>query len=347
MLNAVRNYLSHLATRRPETWRPLLAVYYLTYACEFRCPFCSDGSGTPYHRLPSPILDGPEVLALLARIRRASDHLVLTGGEPLSHPDVDHVLEHLPALRFDGVVFTTRGPGLSPHLPAVARSIRKLVISIDTLDERKADRWLGRGTGSLRRVLEEADAAARYPGRSYEIVVSSVATPDNLTDLLGVYDYARSRGFGFALCPQLRGVKAHEELHGNADYRRLYDLLIAEKRRGAPIFGTVQYLEYMRDLRKFDCRPSAVLAVSPTGDVFYPCLELGHVAGNLRQEPDLDRIRRMGQDKFGPEPSCDTRCHSACALSLSLALNHPHTLLHELALRTKAAVAGFGGGPRS
>ncbi|MBI4678202.1 MAG: hypothetical protein HY748_11525 [Elusimicrobia bacterium] len=39
-----------------------------------------------------------------------------------------------------------------------------------------------------------------------------------------------ARGFRFALCPQLQGVKAHPGLGGHAGYRRLYDHLIAEKR---------------------------------------------------------------------------------------------------------------------
>ena len=56
---------------------PLLGVYYLTYACSFRCPHCGDGSGTPYHRLRSPVLPATDVLRLLARLRRYTDWLVL------------------------------------------------------------------------------------------------------------------------------------------------------------------------------------------------------------------------------------------------------------------------------
>ena len=64
-------------------WFPVLSVYYLTHACDFRCPYCSDGAGVPYHRLSRDTLSGPDTLSLLREIRRHCDYLVITGGEPL------------------------------------------------------------------------------------------------------------------------------------------------------------------------------------------------------------------------------------------------------------------------
>jgi MoaA/NifB/PqqE/SkfB family radical SAM enzyme len=340
VLRSVHNYLRHLLAGRPRGWWPLLSVYYLTYACDFRCPFCSDGAQNPYYTLKSKQLSGRGVLDLLKTVRRYCDHLVLTGGEPLKHPDVDEVLDGLPGVGFDGVVFTTNGFDLSRHLPAVARSVQWLVVSLETLQEDKADRWFGVGPGALRRILGNLEEAAALPGRRFEVVISSVATPDNLEDLHGVYDYCRQRGFTFALCPQLQGVKPHPALAGSEAYRRLYDRLIEGKRRGDAVNGTRCYLEHMRDLRKFDCRQSTVLAVAPSGDVFYPCLELGQVAGNLVETPDLHALRAEGLRRFGPEPACDNRCHSACALGFSLALNFPWTMVHEGGLTLRRLLRG-------
>jgi hypothetical protein len=89
-------------------------------------------------------------------------------------------------------------------------------------------------------------------------------------------------------------------------------------------------------LRKFSCRPFTMLVVSPGGDVFYPCLELGQFAGNLLAEPNLHRIRQTGCERFGPQPACDARCHSACALGFSRALENPASILHEGALIARA-----------
>jgi hypothetical protein len=49
-MNSVCSYLHHLCIRESQRWYPLLGVYYLTYACDFRCLHCSDGSGEPYYR---------------------------------------------------------------------------------------------------------------------------------------------------------------------------------------------------------------------------------------------------------------------------------------------------------
>jgi hypothetical protein len=67
----------------------------------------------------------------------------------------------------------------------------------------------------------------------------------------------------------------------------------------------------------------------PQTAVFYPCLELGHYAGNLLSEPNLHLIRRSGCEKFGPQPDCGTQCHSACALGFARILANPLSLMHE------------------
>lgn len=329
-MNSAGKFLHHLLVDDPDHWHPLLAVFYLTYACDFRCPYCSDGAQRPYYTLPARVMPADQVLALLKVIRRHSAYLVLTGGEPLQHPQCASVLEVLPEAGFRDVILTTNGYRLREFLPLVARCVRHLTFSLDTLDHEKADRWFGVGPGTLERILENIDAAAERNERRYEIVISSVVTPENIKDLYQVYDYSRRRGFLFAACPQLVGVKAHSNLAGNPAYRGFYDFLIAEKKRGGRVYGTARSLCAMRDLGKFGCRPFTMLVVSPTGDVFYPCLEIGHFAGNLLENPDLHAIRRAGRDAFGPQPACDTRCHSACALGFSLALSEPMSLAHEV-----------------
>ena len=59
--------------------------------------------------LPAQIIPGPKVIDLLRIMRRHSDFLVLTGGEPLQHPDFPQVLGGLKDLRFRGVLLTTNG----------------------------------------------------------------------------------------------------------------------------------------------------------------------------------------------------------------------------------------------
>jgi MoaA/NifB/PqqE/SkfB family radical SAM enzyme len=338
VVNGLASFVHHLHGGHAEKWRPLLSVYYLTYACPFRCPYCSDGAGVPYPHLKSRTLPAERALDLLRVIRRHCDHLVITGGEPLQHPEFEKVMEGLIGLKFRGVILTTNGYDLSPALPVVARSVQHLVVSLQTLDSRRADAWYGHGEGVHARVLENIDRAAHRPDRRYDIILSSVVTPENIEDLYAVYEFAQQRGFRLAACPQLVGVKAHPALTGHPGYRKFYNFLISETRQGGNIQGTVDYLEHMRDLRKFACRPFTMLVVSPAGDVFYPCLELGHFAGNLLESEDLHAIRQAGQRRFGPQPECGTQCHSACALGFSRVLEHPASLVHEAVLAVRSGL---------
>lgn len=335
-MNAVSSYLYHLCINGSQRWYPLLSVYYLTYACELRCGHCSDGSGQPYYRLSPKTLPGSRVIALLRIIRRHSDFLVLTGGEPLQHPDIAQVLAGLKDIHFRGVVLTTNGLSIDQFLDEVAESIQYLVFSLQTLNAQRGDVGYGGRPGTHNQVMANLERAARHPRRQYEIILSSVVTQENIADLYDLYGFCEERGFRLAACPQLVGVKAHPALDGNREYRQFYDFLIAEKKKGSRIQGTVDYLEYMRDLRKFACRPFTMLVVSPVGDVFYPCLELGTVAGNLFEQPDLHRLRCQGSARLGPQPDCDTRCHSACALGFSRLLANPASLVREAMLLARS-----------
>jgi len=336
-IKLLRNYLWHTFIHDTAQWHPISAVYYLTYSCEFRCSYCSDGNGTPYYRLKEKEVSGEHALAVLKRIRIYSDILILTGGEPLLYPYLEQVLQQLPALAFKEVVFTTNGFRLNEHLDAIARAVTKLVISIDTMDSVKADALTGMPKGTFQTVLTNLSLAIQK-GKAYDVYISSVATPDNLDDLREVYFFAEKNNCTFAVQPQLVGVKAHKDLLNNTAYLNLYDFLIRKKRSGGKIYGSIRYLQYMRDIRQFSCSPFTMLVVTPSGDVFYPCLEIGNKAGNILDYNSLHELRKRGEKLFGPQPSCDNRCQSACALGIFISLHYPLSIIEDVFLTAKGAV---------
>jgi MoaA/NifB/PqqE/SkfB family radical SAM enzyme len=315
-------FIRHKWLNSGKCWQPFVGIYYLTYACDFRCPYCANGVGIPYHRLPNSAVRGSRALRVLGRIRRHVDHLVLTGGEPLLHPDAPAVIGRLARLRFDSVTLTTNGERIDVCLPEIAANVTTLVVSLDSLDARKADVWYGKGRGMLERILDNIERAAQFPGRRYEILISAVATPNNIEDLQEVYAFARRRGFWFAATPELHGVKLPEKLRHDPDYRKFFAFLRREKERGGRIFGSRQYLDHMGQFRYFRCRPLTTLTVDPGGGVFYPCLERSHCAGNLLED-DLDTLRHRAEHDSGLTTDCTNACHSACALGLSLLINRP------------------------
>lgn len=322
-------------------WYPILSVYYLTYRCRFRCSYCSDGSGIPYHSLKDDTPDAAIALEIIERIRKHTDHIVITGGEPLDHPDLQSVLEGIALLRFRTVTLTTNGYDILRHLKTISRSVTTLVFSLDTLDPLKADTIYGAGRGKLQRILGNIETASGFRNRKYDIIISSVVTPYNIPDLYMVYEYAAKRDFIFAACPQLAGVRAHKYLKGNMDYIDFYDFLIREKKKGRPVYGTVKYLEYMRDLARFECSPFTMLVVSPSGNVYYPCLEKGHNPGKIHDFKNLHDIRLEGFRRFGGKPSCGTQCHSACALGFAIILKYPGEIFREALLLLISRLRSF------
>lgn len=303
-------------------WQPFVGIFYLTYACDFRCPYCANGADIPYHQLPTPAVSGETALGIIQRIRQQTDHLVLTGGEPLQHPDVRQVLAGLGTLAFDSVTLTTNGERIPEFLPEIAGNITTLGVSVDTLYARKADAWFGKGPGMLARILANIEQAANLPGRKFDILISAVATPNNLADLPAVYAYAREHGFQFSATPELQGIAPPDKLRQSTAYREFFDFLRDEKARGANIFGSPQYLGHLRDFRPFNCHPLTTLVVDPQGGVFYPCLEKNHLIGNILAT-DLDDLRLQAETTAGLSAVCDHSCHSACALGLSLLIEQP------------------------
>lgn len=331
-------YLRHRLFPDAKRWDPLLAIYYLTWGCDFSCPYCSDGQGNPYPEHKAEHLPAARVVELLKIIRGNCHNLEFTGGEPLLHPEVGRVLESLPALGFQETILTTNGWHLEKHLELAGRTLSKLVVSLDTLDADLARRWYGKGPGTLERIVSAIRSASRLP--KTELVVSAVATRENCRGLPEVARFAWDLGATFACYPELRGTTAPEGLRESDGYVELYEFLIRHKRQGRKVFATLKALEWMRDLADFPCHPSTLVAIAPDGSVMWPCLEIGKIGGNLFEEPDLNRLYAKAMSTLGAPPRCGNQCHSACSLGFSSILEHPSTLLREVACGVRGALQG-------
>lgn len=168
------------------------AVTYLrlsvTDRCDMRCRYCMD-SGTRF-------LPHCDVLTLeeLARIGRIfTDYGVrkirLTGGEPLSRPNIGHLIAALGDLRRDGcldeLTLTSNGSRLAALADDLVRAgVRRVNVSLDSLDPAKftdITRF-----GKLPRVLAGIEAALAH-GVAVRVntVIQSGVNDDELHDMVG------------------------------------------------------------------------------------------------------------------------------------------------------------------
>ena len=63
-----------------------LSITLFTEGCNFRCPFCHNGALVLNQK--NPIIPWSEIESLLQNRKGKIDAIVITGGEPLIHPDI-------------------------------------------------------------------------------------------------------------------------------------------------------------------------------------------------------------------------------------------------------------------
>lgn len=335
-MDSLFKYLHHKCSTNTNKWYPIVAVYYLTYNCNFCCKYCSDGEGKPYYLSKNNELDAENVIKVLQQIRRYSKKLVLTGGEPLEFEDLSLVLNGIQDIGFNEVIFTTNGYNLEQHIEQISQTVTTLVISINSMSPEKSAQL--NGIDAFSKVMANIDLAKQTMPSNSQVIISSVVTPDNIKDLYEVVKYCSANNFTFAAQPQLIGVRPNQLLLNNSQYRKFYDYLIKKKKSGSAIYGSIKYLQYMRNLQKFKCYPFTMLVVAPDGQVYYPCLEIGHKAGNILDETNLHKLRQQAEIKFGPQPECNNQCQSACALGFSTMIDYPASLSSDILYTLKGQV---------
>ncbi len=337
-MRSIQKYFHYKWSDSHDKWYPTIAYFFLTNECDFKCPYCHSGPFlmNGYERR-NEIISGDKVISLLKIIRQHTDYLVITGGEPLNHPDFEYIMKRIGQLKFKSVFLGSNGYHVKKNVDLIVSSVDNLIISLDSMNPEKSNSYSGI-VGAFERVVSNLETLKKYQGRKFRITISSVITPDNIDDLYDVYWFTKERQFEFAAAPQLFGLTALKELKSSERYFQFFNFLIHEKSKGGYIYGTKQYLRNLQKLNFFKCYPFTMLTVTPIGDVYYPCSEGGEVIGNLFEESNLHNLRREGELKTGIKLPCEKDCHSPCMLGFSLAIQNPGTIISEVALQIKRVV---------
>lgn len=325
------NYLQNLCRVKlgAEPERPLMFSYYITHRCELNCRYCSDGDGRRFKEDPTAELDTATSKRLLEVLRPSCDTLDMTGGEPLLRDDLEEILSHAKSLGFR-TILNTKGVGLAKR-PDLLKNVSVLVLSLDTLDPERLAALIGRPLATARRILASLDYA-REACRSTDtrLVLSAVATPENLEEVARVLDFALDCGLGFHVSPEIVGTRVNPLLRNNKAYRALVDRIRLRKHSKRGVLGVPEYLIGIRDFGEFRCHPLLMPTIRPDGRLYYPCLEWKQAEVDLLAAGSFPAALRAARQKFGPLPSCPDCCHIFCHMALSLLQSHPLSALGEL-----------------
>src|SRR5690242_16983985 len=114
---------------RTKIVAPYAVTFYVTHKCNLACSYCTQKEPDVF----SDELPTGETLQLLRHIRRETDSIVITGGEPTLRADIEELVE---AARFDckfrSVLLITNGT-LLDRKPRVLTGVTGLVVSLDAL----------------------------------------------------------------------------------------------------------------------------------------------------------------------------------------------------------------------
>jgi MoaA/NifB/PqqE/SkfB family radical SAM enzyme len=338
MPSAFVNYgynLFNLA-RRERMLRPLAVTYYVTTQCNLNCAYCED-FGARRNAQNIPPLPLEDALQVLRVIRTATDRVILTGGEPLLHPQIDELVTRARReLGFRGITVLTNASLLHDH-EAILPSVSRLVVSLDSTDPAFWSSIVNVPLHTTSRILENIRHYAGLQSRyGYRMVLNCVITPETLPGAREVLRLCQENGLLVSFSPQAVMNWPSYDLLVSAEYKAFLAEVIALKQRGAPVLGSLAYLRMLHDFHPYACYPTLVPRVMPAGELVYPCRPIqkednGHGGQpcNLRQVRTWQEALNLATGEYGPPPLVCSSCFQQCFAEPSLMQARPFDWLFE------------------
>jgi MoaA/NifB/PqqE/SkfB family radical SAM enzyme len=283
---------------------PYAVTFYVTHKCNLACSYCTQKEPDIF----SDELSTGETIRLLRRIRKETDSIVITGGEPTLRGDIEELVEAARFhCKFRSVLLITNGT-LLDRKPGILQAVTGLVVSLDALAADPSNALSK--PAALPKVLRNLAMAKEVLGSAQRITISTVIEEWNIGEVERLLDWCGEEGFVFAAQSAQMEKMPNLKLAQNPKYQALVDKIIERRRSSTqPINGTPRAIETLLRFREFQCYPTMFPRVYPNGDVFYPCEPLHLVAGNLLRDGSLKRIFARGKKKYGDIPPCQGICY--------------------------------------
>jgi MoaA/NifB/PqqE/SkfB family radical SAM enzyme len=307
VLKNFKHYFQNLyrrQVRRTNVVAPYAAVLYVTHKCNLACTYCTQKEPDVF----SAELPTDKTLELLRIIRRETDSILFTGGEPLLRNDIEELARAARRdIKFRSVLLVTNGT-LLHRRQELFDSLTGLIVSLDALSV--DTRMPLSKPAVLPKVLENLQLARSRLPRPQDITISTVIEEWNIGEIERILDFCGEQGFVFATQTALHEKMPNLRLRQNPRYRALVEKIVERRRSGAqPINGTPKLLRTLLEFGDFQCFPTMFPRVYPNGDVFYPCEPLKKIGGNLLREGSFRKVFARGRKLYGEIPDCKAICY--------------------------------------
>lgn len=302
-----RHYFQNLYRRevlRTNIVAPYAAVFYATHKCNLDCTYCTQKEPDVF----SDELSTEETIGLHRIIRRETDSILFTGGEPTLRPDIEELVAAArQRVKFRSVLMVTNGTLLHKR-QSLVENLHGLIVSLDSLSV-DASRPMSKPS-VLPKVLENLMLAKSQMPRPTDITISTVIEEWNIAEIERILDFCGEHGFVFATQSALSEKMPNLRLRQNPRYQALVEKIVERRRfRAQPINGTPRLLRTLLEFGDFQCFPTMFPRVYPNGDVFYPCEPLKKIGGNLLREGSFSKVFARGRRLYGDIPQCKGVCH--------------------------------------
>lgn len=289
---------------RTKVVAPYAVTFYVTHKCNLACSYCTQKEPDVF----SDELSTAETQRILEAIRRETDCVVITGGEPTLRVDIEDLVQ---AARFEckfrSLLLITNGT-LLDRRPRILDAVTGLVVSLDALAADPTNPLSK--PAALPRVLENLALAKERLGNPRRITISTVIEEWNVGEVERLLDWCGEQGFVFAAQSAQREKMPNLALLRNPRYQALVDKIIERRRAGLQaINGTPRSIDTLLRFREFQCYPTLFPRIYPNGDVFYPCEPLRKIAGNILRDGSLKKIFALGKEMYGEIPPCQGICY--------------------------------------
>ena len=289
---------------RTKVVAPYAVTFYVTHKCNLACSYCTQKEPDVF----SEELDTAGTLRVLKKIRRETDSIVITGGEPTLRSDIEEIVMAARfGCKFRSLLLITNGT-LLDRKRQILDGVTGLIVSLDALQADPTNSLSK--PAALPKVMENLALAKERLGNPRKITISTVIEEWNIAEVERLLDWCGEQGFVFAAQSAQNEKMPNLALLKNAKYQALVDKIIERRREGKQaINGTPRTIETLLRFRDFQCYPTMFPRVYPNGDVFYPCEPLRKIAGNLLRDGSLAKIFAAGKEKYGDIPPCQGICY--------------------------------------
>ena len=278
-----------------------------TLGCNLACRHC----GSDCHRSTdtSSELTRDEVVTAFEQVAHDFNpkrvFLAVTGGEPLTRPDLFDVMGRLSAIGFPWGMVTNGWCMDEQAVEACRRThMRTCVVSLDGATAESHD-WL-RGKGSFDRAVEAIRLLQR--GRFLrDLQVTSTFHRRNINEMDAMYDLLRQLGVKdwrlVSVFPNGRAQRQSDFMLAPQELKRLMDFIVEKRSLPRPMkvsYGDEGFLgcEYERRVRDYYylCQAGIrVASILANGDISgCPNIPRSLVQGNVRQ----DRLKTIWETQF-------------------------------------------------